>query len=81
FSYSFIADVAKETLDHLQKPDDWKSLVFEIGTTGIGWHRCFPSTPAPVAPPASRNDGSMTERAMRTEMHDAGMDHKHAVQE
>ena len=73
FSYLLSADVAKVTLEHLQKPDNWTPLVFEFGTTGIGWHRCFPSTPAPVVPPASRNDGGMTERAMNS-----GLDGKHA---
>ena len=79
FSYLFSADVAKVSLEHLQKPDCWTPLVFEIGTTGIGWHRCFPSTPAPIVPPpASRNDGSMSEVAMHEATRDPGRDSKHS---
>lgn len=64
FSYLLSAEVAKVTLENIQKPEGWSPLVFEIGTIGIGWHRCFPSTPVAVPPPADRRDGSMSERVL-----------------
>jgi hypothetical protein len=64
FSYLLSADVAKVTLENIQKPDGWTPLVFEIGTTGIGWHRCFPSTPVAAPSPADRSDGGMSDQSL-----------------